>query len=316
MHTRIGGAEELRTPTGLPACALRAAMLMALCAVVAITGCARTQSTPLRLDLPEGTVALALDVANFNGSVTVRADQGEPGTVLVEAERFVRNPGSKRESDAAIETIQIFSEIDTEGPLGILRIETATLADDQDRHGVNLLIRMPRCDGVRIRNAGGHVSVTDAGGTIDIINIDGSVEFRTSRRMTEAVTLITHEGEVYYQVPPDSTGSFDMLTLEGRTTIKDRGAIIEDTYTARGELRFVLNNGENPIIMRSNRGNVRAWVMDDPTALTRAHKRDKPNYRDRLHLGGTRRYTRELPYDAENPSPHTRAGRHPAPWNR
>lgn len=321
MHSRIGSTEsQRRTPRTGDALPTRAARLVAmsaiLCATMLAIGCAKTQTTPLRLDIPEGTVALALDVSNFNGNVTVRADHGEPGVALIEAQRFVRSPGSQRESDAAIENIQIFSEIETEGPLGVLRVETASLAEDQAQHGIDLLIRMPRCDGVRIRNAGGHVSVTDAGGTIDIINEQGSIEFRTTRRMTEPVNLITHEGEVYYQVPPDSTGTFDMLTLEGRTTIKDRGSIIEETYTARGELRFVLNDGDNPVVMRTNRGNVRAWVMDDPLALTRTFKRDTPSLRDRLHLSGTRRHTRELPYDAEHPSPHTRAGRHPAPWNR
>lgn len=296
---------------------LRSTLFLAIATAAPLTGCTtkHQQVSPHRLELPQGMVALALDVSNFNGTITVHANNADADAVLIEAERFAAKANGKRESIAALETIELTSDLESEGPLGVVRIAATTTHETAEQLGVNLNIRMPRCDGVQIRNAGGYVSVTDAGGTVDIYNEGGSIEFRTSRRMTEPVTLITHEGEVYYQVPLESTGRFDMLTLEGRTTLRDRGAIVEETYVGRGELQFHLNEGENPIVMRTNRGNVRAWIMEDPLALTRALKKDKPDYRDRWYLQSTRRHTRNLPYETEYKDPPS-VSLNDSPWNR
>jgi hypothetical protein len=282
-----------------------------------LSGCAQQQKREVgsvRLDLPEGMVALALDVTNFNGSVTVRANSDQD-SVLVESRRFASVKDGADRATAALDKIELSADLEADGPRGVLRIASASAHDQPDAHGVDLVVKMPRCDGVQIRNAGGHVSVTDAGGTVDIYNEGGSIEFRTSRRMTEDVALITHEGEVYYQIPLGSTGDFDMLTLDGRTTLIDRGAVVKDTYVGRGELQFVLNDGTNSVVLRTNRGSVRTWIMENPLELTRARKRDKPDYRDRLYLDGSRRYTRNLSGDAERrgaPSVRINA----APWNR
>ncbi|MGP1346707.1 MAG: hypothetical protein ACTS3F_08585 [Phycisphaerales bacterium] len=270
------------------------------------TGCttARTQQDRFTLQLPPNTAALALDIENFNGSISVRADSEAQDTLNIESLKFVDKAADRDASESTLSAITVAAEIESDGPLAVLRVRSiSTAADDAPDHGTNLTIHMPRADGVRIHNSGGHVSIIDAGGTVDINNVGGSIEFATTRRMTESVTLITHNGEVYYQVPLTSTGDFDMLTLEGRTTVKDRGTVIENTYAGPGTLQFVLNDGDNPVVMRSNRGNVRVWVMDNPTEMTRTVLRDKPIYRDRIHLKGTRRHTRDLPTDTPRTDP-------------
>ena len=275
-------------------------------ALASATGCttARTEHDRFTLELPPDTAALALDLENFNGSVTVRADSEEQQTLRIDSRRFVDKSADRDASESIISAISVAAEIESQGPLAVLRVRSMTAApEDAVDHGVHLTVHMPRADGVRINNSGGHVSIIDAGGTVEITNHDGSIEFSTTRRMTEPVTLITHNGEVYYQIPLASTGDFDMLTLEGRTTVKDRGSVIENTYAGPGTLQFVLNDGENPVVIRSNRGNVRAWVMDNPTEMTRTVLRDKPIYRDRIHLKGTRRHTRDLPTDTPRTNP-------------
>ncbi len=49
--------------------------------------------------------------------------------------------------------------------------------------------------------------------------------------------------------------------------------------------------------MRTNDGDIRMLIMEDPLALTRAFKGSFPEVGDHLYLDGTRRFTRNLPDD-------------------
>jgi len=268
--------------------ALAAGLLLAgLGASCALTGCAHSRD-PLVLDMPPTVGAMAVDIENFRGSVEIRADD-RVETISV---------GSSIEGpEDAHELVRIDAHIDEQGPRAVLRVRTATDFEDPDAQAVNLRITAPRVDGVRVINAGGEVAVVRATGAVEITNTGGAVEFRTDKPVIDPVTITTVDGNIYYQVPPESTGAFDLVTLDGVVSFKSRDSETGGSEGGRQTVVTTLNRGTNPIIARTNDGNIFVRVEEDAVNITRAFRVSVPDPRDYLYLQGKRRYTRNLPDD-------------------
>ena len=276
---------------------VKAAVIGSLAAVAAIvSGCGTTAAQhEYELTVPDQTRLLAVDIENFRGSGEVRAGK-RPGVARVVSE--VRaGSGATEEQVAAIgEGAGVDAEIEEMDGRGVLKIRTSP-ARVVGAERVKLYVEMPRCDGVRIVNRGGDVEVVGAGGAAHIENNQGAIEFRTAQVMDQDVTLLSVDGNIYYQVPPGSTGVFSLETLEGEVAMRDFSGRSDETYSTRTLLETTLADGANRVTARTNRGDVRVWVMEDPEALTRMYKRTLPSADDYIFKDGSRRYTRNLPDD-------------------
>lgn len=269
-------------------------MLVAWCA--ALPGCGTTAAEyDYELNVPARTELLAVDIENFRGSVEVRTD-GEPGMVRVSSRVVAGSGASETQVEAVEEGTGIEARIEEIDGRGVLKIRTAP-AEARGAEEVRLFVEVPRCDGVRILNRGGDVEVVGAGGAMHIENHQGAIEVRTARVMDQDVLLLGVDGNIYYQVPPGSSGVFNLETLEGEVAMRDFSGKSEETYSRRTYLETTLNNGPNRVTARTNRGNVRVWVMEDPEALTRIYKRSLPDAEDYIFQQGSRRFTRNLPDD-------------------
>ncbi|MEO1130963.1 MAG: hypothetical protein AAFX05_14820, partial [Planctomycetota bacterium] len=165
-------------------------------------------------------------------------------------------------------------------------------------HSVKLHITVPRADGVRLVNQGGLVEVVGSAGATHIENRKGSIELRTRHPMVEDVVLLAVDGNIYYQVPFGSTGQFDLETLEGRSIFRDFSGETDGTFS--GSLLQIgtqLGDGGNMVVAKTNRGDVRAWVMEDPIELTRMFHIRQYDMRDHIFTDGSKRYRRNLPDD-------------------
>lgn len=265
---------------------------------LSIIGCAADSSTIVAHERVDTASLLAIDVENFRGSVEVRVDPA-----LDDIEVSGRAYGAWFEDDpegAELElpgTVELFSELQQDGRgVSTLRVRTFSERDAAD-HKVAVLIRVPRCDGARVRNRGGLVELVGTHGALDIENYEGHVEVRTNRPMTQDATIMVVDGTVYFQVPPGSTGKYDLETLDGRVRFKNRVVDATDTYSTRTQVQTVLENAQNRVTMRTNYGDLRVLVVDNPESYTRVRRARQVDILDGLFLQGSRRYTRNLPDD-------------------
>jgi len=129
-------------------------------------------------------------------------------------------------------------------------------------------IEVPSCAGVRVRNSAGGVAMKDVSGPIDVSNgfgtgEGGPITLTTTRGITDSVSLSTIEGDVMVTMTGRSTGVLDLASTNGPVEMRDRtgqvGNIVQTASTWTG----VLNDGENPIKVRSGGGLVRVEVKPD-----------------------------------------------------
>ncbi len=225
---------------------------------VAVTGAAVEPGTPT-----------AVDVNNWNGSVRVltgsRYKQAE-----VRAKVRRTQSGSPGRRDIA-KASSITAETTVSDGRAILVVRsTTTLADPQEGKA-ELTICLPACAGVLVRNAGGIVDLRGVGGAVTVENgfnggPGGRVELRTDEPMTQPVALVTSDGPVHYQVGPSSTGRFDLQADDGMVEFLAKGGSVRTEVVDPDRWIGTLNDGENPVVLRSGRGTVGAMVIPDARA--------------------------------------------------
>ena len=82
--------------------------------------------------------------------------------------------------------------------------------------------------------------------------------------MTAPAMLRTTEGQIIYQVGPGSTGRFELLTDNGPAPqFSSRIGKVEDVRPEPQRYTCIYNGGDNPILLHSGDGLVRAAVMVD-----------------------------------------------------
>lgn len=271
-----------------------------------LSGCSNTQTHSFALTVPSGLQRLAVDVENYRGHVEVIADPNVrratvDGWIWLGAD--AKNAGG--EEPYALTSIEASIERapDSFGS-GVLRVRTSTEHSRFHDHHVRLVIRAPRIDGLRVINREGYVQVVEAGGAVHIENTSGGVQFRSSKPMTDSVRVLVTDTNVWYQVPAGSTGQITLETFDGRAVYKDELSGSDGTYTTASQegtggtiIRTVLGGGGNPVDIRTNRGDVRLMVMEDPVAYKRNFYTVMPDLRNYIKQSGSRRYTRNLPED-------------------
>ncbi len=320
--------------------------LLSLLLTPLLVSCGPTRKLEYTLDLPPTTGPLALDIENFRGDIVVRID---PRSDAVKVLAAVHSDDNDSESAHEIEVpsdspnnppatpndipptdtptdtssytltatagsmtpvVNVTADLIEDGPRATLRVRSTSSRPNDDDSRVLLTVTAPRCDGLRILNRRGDITAVNTAGATQITNREGFVELRTSHLMVDPVTITTTDGNIYFQAPPGSTGRFDLQSLDGQTTFIDRaGQTSEGHNTIENAYSGLLNNGTNDIVARTNRGDIRVWIIERPVALTRLFKLRLTDPRDSLFTGGSRRHTLELPLDdprVTGPSP--RAG--------
>ncbi len=283
-------------------------MFMSVLAPV-LGGCAASRASSRAVEVPEGLSRLAVDVRNVRGSVELRVNPRMKGALIESNARVATKDDFSPERDRDIvDGLAVSAELlGGEDGNAVLKIVSTSPRPEAEDQAIDLMITVPRCDGVSIDNRGGLVMVVGASGAHSITNRDGPVEVRTNNPITDPVTLTTTDGNIYYQVPAGSSGAFDLLTMKGECAFRNEVTDAQkETYATRETLATVLNNGDNPVIARTNQGDVRVWVIKDPVGLTRMYKKTIPDFRDMLYLDGSQRYMRNLPDDAKRNTDYER----------
>lgn len=263
-----------------------------------LAGCA-SKKNAFTAEIPSGMTRIAVDVENFRGQVIVDA-RSNVEQVSVEQRVFIDDADSERKS-VVLENVTLNATLEDAGNgNGILRVRGTSSLLERD-HSSKIRVHVPRCDGVTVSNTGGYVELIDVGGTMFVSNEGGGVDIRTSKRVSEDITVLNVDGDVFLQFPRGSEGWIELESFDGRNVVKDSSGSISSIHDNERITTGRLGEGDNLIQARTNNGYLRLLVMEEPLAYSRMFKRHMRDIRDEWFLDGSRRHTRNLPDDAYLP---------------
>lgn len=208
---------------------------------------------------------VAVEVESFNGDVTITGNpEAERATVtLVRQARH--GHGRSKEAKRSLDQISMTAEI-VPGQLGqLLQVRTDSTSVEPHYLRAHLFIELPDLHGLRVRTTNGRVWARNVRGPVDIATSEADVRVMTNQAMTEQVTIVNRNGDIDYRVRGESTGRFDAQAVNGRVTHLVRyGRAAIEPQTRHDALRATLNDGSNPITLRTVNGDIRIAVVHNP----------------------------------------------------
>jgi hypothetical protein len=218
----------------------------------------------------------AVDVENPWGDVIIDARPRNEESFIsfkVDQERRLRWRAARQgfEFDPTGEYFTAVHE--TNGEVGTVVVRPTDLTVEGFRPPIDIIVYVPRADGVRVRNAGGKITVIGATGVIDAESGSaehegGDVEIRTDGPIHEPIIASSTHGDVNLVVGKDSSGTVELIAPRGRTTFDGRYGVVEHSRPKRGHWTGVWNDGINPITLRSDDGNAVVMIVEHPTMYT------------------------------------------------
>lgn len=248
---------------------------VALAATVVMPGChtAKKQKADIVAPVDGWAAPSAIDIENFNGTVTVIVDplvKEVTPTFKTRASIWIVDAIRKQ----AIESIKIRTKTIDQDGRAVFSIRTSTKWVDPTQVWVDMTLRMPRCDGVRIFNRGGHVRLSGVTGAIQIDNgeyagSEGGIEVRTDLDITDPVALVTNNGNVVYQVGAGSTGEFT-LDAEGGSEAFNSNIISPAMVHTNGTITTAsVGDASNAVLLKTSKGDATVIYMNEPMEYKR-----------------------------------------------
>ncbi|MSR40365.1 MAG: hypothetical protein EXS10_00465 [Phycisphaerales bacterium] len=213
---------------------------------------------------------LAIDFESFAGKVEIRADKSFTCTVI-EARRVAAHGwGRLAEGNETLTDVRWRASLERrEGSGETLVVRASTSHPEDHFQRCEFLITVPELDSVKVRTTEGEVRVTGNQGAVDIRTTEADVRVMTPWAMTKPITIITSEGTIDYRIRGESTGLFDAETRGG--LVKQRCEfghwLALSDQNDHDRFLAVLNNGKNPIVLRTSDGDIRIAVVPDPTSV-------------------------------------------------
>ncbi|MEE2680854.1 MAG: DUF4097 family beta strand repeat-containing protein [Planctomycetota bacterium] len=209
-------------------------------------------------------------VDSFGGDVVVIADP----TFDVTTVQLIREAhhGYLRgfEPEEALRYLSWNSRLDPgPGPVETLSIETTYSGPEPWYMRAHLRIQTPMIDRVKVKTSHGKVHIRNNTGPVDIETNLGDVVVATSHPLIDAVQILASEGDVDYRVPRGSTGLFDVAVVEGEIQMRITEGRMRFTEGRNDQnvLNARLDDGLNPVLIRTTEGEIRINVVEDPLAF-------------------------------------------------
>lgn len=240
--------------------------LAALVVATTLADCKAPKSKRIAIAGPAvvAGAAVGLDVQNQNGGVKVVVDAARPEAVVVARTRSggrVVTEGDRAHAWIAAESV------DQDGR-SVLRV-LSTPAEGGADQPVDLVIFVPRCDGLTVRNAGGPVEVVGVSGAVDVESggagrPGGWIRVRSDHALSSPVRLITDEGTIVCIVTPDSAGRISMNAPHGSAKIFAPQTVLLGAQVSQTAISATLNGGSNDIVLHTASGDAQLIVRDKP----------------------------------------------------
>lgn len=239
-------------------------------------GCQQTAVVKVQVEglkIPREYPAV-VDVSNWNGNVQIIANGR-----YSEPEVRAKTRGLTKVKSRTLDDLRSLGTVKAitmeEGGKRILRV-TGSIVGNDPNVAMDLQIRLAKAAGIHVVNAGGEVEVVGAAGPVTIENglpgrPGGDIQFRSGIPITDSVTLTTTDGKVLYQVGPGSTGDLDIQTAQGMPEVEATAGRLGNIRYSESRWRGTLEDGTNPIRLRSDRGGVRMVVVTDAGSIGREY---------------------------------------------
>ncbi len=209
------------------------------------------------------TGALAVDVQNVRGAVEIIADPK-----ITRADVCVLNvdgsditpTGARGTNPAAYVASQIVP-----GDFGsVLRVVSADTASGP-APAMLLRIRVPTCDGLRVRTSEGGVIAGGVGGSIDILAdhvpaAAGGIRVTTTRALNQPVSLVTSGGDITLTIPSTSDLVMEAQATGGNVKFISGGTRVSTSRVEIDRAEATIGGGKSPLTIRTSMGNVRVEV--------------------------------------------------------
>ena len=232
-----------------------------------LSGIARKQDNLVQYR-SRGPIDVIVD--SFGGDVVVIADPAFEATTI----QLIREAhhGYLRgfEPQESLKFLSWNSRLDPgPGPVETLSVETAYNGPEPWYMRAHLRIQTPQLDRVKIKTAQGRVYVRNNTGPVDIETNLGNVVIATSHPIQDAVRVLVSEGDVDYRVPRGSSGIFDVAVVDGdiEMRITEGRMRFNDGDNGESRLNATLDEGVNPVLIRTTEGTIRLAVVESPLSF-------------------------------------------------
>lgn len=244
----------------------------------ALSGCAGHRIVMPNLISPEEegeptllsvTGPVAIDVESFNGDVIIQTNDELKDQVRVRVDREALH-GWRRRTEATGSLANITSSAElAAGEFGpVVKVRTATTDAEPHYLRAHVLIEAPEIDGVTVRTSRGKVHAINISGPVRITTSEGDVRIMTMRPMHDPVVVINREGSIDYRVTGESGGRIDAQTIRGKVLHRVRAGHLSSVVPAgEDKLQATLNDGTNPIQLRTVDGDIRIASIDKPLEI-------------------------------------------------
>jgi hypothetical protein len=152
-------------------------------------------------------------------------------------------------------------------------LQVRATAENPEPHffRARVVVVTPSLDRVTVRTSQGSVTVLENQGPVDIETTRGDVRMLTPWPMTQPIKIITSQGSIDYRVRGESKGAFDAESHGGE--VRQRCEYGRWRALAAGNdhdrMLATLNDGTNPVFLRTSEKNIRVAVVADPTNVGR-----------------------------------------------
>lgn len=213
----------------------------------------RARTVPLQGEALPAGAPLAVDVDNRAGTVVVRVDPKVTAPV-VWAQPADGSSVKKEKPWAAADLAQ-------QDERWVLRVMAGAGETAEDGTPVIVTVTVPACEGVRVKNAGGPVTLKGVGGAISVTNSDmggqtAGISVDTKRDLTAPVTLVSTGGDVRCKAGPGTVGKLLLTTPRGRHEVQTRSMVLTNGKNLPTGWEANLGGSDNPITLTTDRGDV------------------------------------------------------------
>ena len=218
------------------------------------------------------TGPLAVNVDNFAGDVIIKADPMAEATVVEVRRMSTMGLGRWQESREELDDVKWTATLEPrEGGGDTLQVRAAAENPEPHFFRARVLVITPALDRVSVRTTQGDVTVLENQGPVDIETTRGDVRMLTPWPMTQPIKIITSQGSIDYRVRGESKGAFDAASHGGEVRQRCeyghwRALAAENDHD---RMLATLNNGTNPVFLRTSEKNIRVAVVADPTNVGR-----------------------------------------------
>src|SRR5690606_14548021 len=194
----------------------------------------------------------AVDISNLRGNITLRVDPRAERISVRPTIRLDKDGPAHFDLDLVESSVDVAAEVQDRGGLPALAI-TTTSTSDPEGFFVDLDVRVPSAEGVRVRSSGGTIRLENVRGAIDVESVSGPIEVRTEHALVQPVSLSTGAGDVFLVVSPRTTGRVTMRSYGGKCYLESlsRDARVLNTVVTENSLTSSINGGTNPVELRT-----------------------------------------------------------------